>query len=132
VLGGDPPRIFKQLAINRQIGKVGFGAGALLRPAGQVDDNPITRDYNCKPGRTLVRSSAMNFQVVLQWPASSVGDFGGMVEIEELVAKRKACDTGLPRLVMGSRFSLPVGHCWRVIGTNSKNKLITPGLTTRD
>jgi hypothetical protein len=31
---------FEQLVIKRQIGKVGFGAGTLLRPAGQVDDNP--------------------------------------------------------------------------------------------
>jgi hypothetical protein len=44
---------------------------------------PTTRElgYNCKPGRTLVRSSAMKFQVALQWPASSVDDFDGMVEI---------------------------------------------------
>jgi len=76
------PVFFKQLAIKRQIGKLGFGAGTLLRPASQVDDNP-TRElgYNCKPGRTLVRSSTMKFQVVLQWPASSVDDFDAMVEI---------------------------------------------------
>jgi hypothetical protein len=30
----------------------------------------------------------MKFRVVLQWPASSVADFDGMVEIEELLVER--------------------------------------------
>jgi hypothetical protein len=30
----------------------------------------------------------MKFQVVLQWPASSVNDFDGMVEIEDLLVEK--------------------------------------------
>jgi hypothetical protein len=30
----------------------------------------------------------MKFQVVLQWPASSVNDFNGMVEIEDLLVEK--------------------------------------------
>jgi hypothetical protein len=33
----------------------------------------------------LVGSSLMRYQVVLQWPASSVGDYNGIVAIEDLL-----------------------------------------------
>jgi len=42
----------------------------------------------CKSGRTLVGSSAMKFQVVLQWPAWSVNDFNRMIEIENLLIEK--------------------------------------------
>jgi hypothetical protein len=47
-----------------------------------------------KVAATLVGSSAMKFQVVLQWPATSMSDFDGMVEIEDLLVEKlsEQCD----------------------------------------
>ena len=39
-------------------------------------------------GRTLVGSSSMRFQVVLQWPAHSLNDYDEMIAVEDyLIAK---------------------------------------------